>query len=51
MNIYEKPMLIIESLEADSTIANDAGNLAEVDPIKRGEVSITAPDDWFDNEY
>jgi hypothetical protein len=48
MNIYEKPMLIIESLVADSTIASDAGNLAELDPLNGDEVSITAPEDWFD---
>ncbi len=51
MKFYEKPLMTVESLEADVQLANDSANLGELDPLNGSngnEVSIPAPDDWFD---
>lgn len=47
MNIYEKPMMFVESLEAKNVIAADEGYLGEIDTINGDEVSIVAPDTWL----
>ena len=48
MNIYEKPMIVIESLESKNVIAADGGSLGELDPLYGGEVSVPAADNWYD---
>ena len=48
MNIYEKPMIIFESLEAKNIIAADEGALGELDPLPGQELSVPVSDKWFE---
>lgn len=49
MKIYNKPEMTVESLIAETSIAVDAMEFAELGERKKEEVSVPAADGWYDD--